>query len=247
MSSSKDSLIPIRRPDKNGRIVTRWVRSWEADSITANLPHPVILSPRGRDLEEIRAELSEALGGRVYEDAVGNVTDNLDNLGGETLQLLLDSYKAEGKADELGLWVSTYGNRSNGDFGEAMIRELTTYMPAFSSQTDPHFIDHAVSALGEYKQLPHMDDYSKADPELKQFIHDLMSLTDHLYSDWFDEDEDSVPHIIEDEELVSLIFEYPDKVMLVKSAIVERGGTPNTSVIRNVLENDSTALSQGAL
>ena len=244
---TNNSLVPIRRPDKNGRMVTRWVRSWEVESSALNVPAPVILSPSGRDTEKMRSELSDALGGSAYEDAVGNITNNLDNLTGKTLEVLIDSYRADERGkDALGLWVSKYGNRNNGEFGEQMIREMTTYRPAFSSDADPNFIEHAVSALGEYKQLPRTGDYSSVEPELQEFIHGLMSITEHLHSEWFDQDEDSVPHIIQNKELVALIFEHPEQVEMVRAAMIERK-TEDADIIREVLNSESTSLSQGAL
>lgn len=228
------NLIPEARADKNGKTTVRWIKP-ESGSATLKqaLPAPTLPEP---DLPKLRSEVARTMG----------ISARLENLGADTLGMVLAYADADKDIDNLCYWANEYGNKLNGAFGENYLREILTYQTAFSADSSPRFIEKAVGELGAYKRLPRMDDYSRAEPELKRFIHGLLSLTCHLYSDWFNEHEESVPRYIENESLMNLIFDNPDKVELIKSVVIERK-TENVETIRAVLDSGTVALGEGAL
>jgi hypothetical protein len=234
--------------DKNGKTV---IRHMLPRTITAGsgmqVPAPQ-LAPEP-DLTALRRELGNALKDSSYHwaDGDGDAVSNLYNLSGRTLELLAQGQRDDPNgADILAQWISVHGNRRNGEFGETYLREMVTYRSAFSSSTDGAYIEVAVGSLGEYKRLPRMDDYSAAGPELKRFIQGLLAITDHLYSDWHDTDEDSVPKVIHEPELEDLIFDNPEKVELIHNVIVERK-TTDVETIKAVIDSGPSALGSGAL
>lgn len=204
-------------------------------------PAMTFTSEQVADRKELCEELWDALCMTQHGSNNEQLSDEITLLDTSTIQILLAYCGEEDlKCENASRWIGYYP----GD--DEMMRELATYADAFDSNTDIDFLEMAVNALEDYDELPKMDDYSAAEPELKEFINEMLAITDTLYSEAFDEDSDSTPKRIVDIPLRELLFAHPDRAADIHQVIFDRD-TTDVETIKQVIFSPSKTLSEGAL
>lgn len=87
-----NNLTPEQRPDKNGTIVTRWVKPADAGKgATLNIPAPVASTPAHNAYSRVRfdADVSKVIGDRKYSD--DDYTKFIDRTSDEGLKYVYDA------------------------------------------------------------------------------------------------------------------------------------------------------------
>jgi hypothetical protein len=239
--NSRAHLVEELRPDKTGKMVKRWVKPADDGGVSMTIPAPAMGLQKDSVVD--RKALCEELWDALCMTPQGSFDDSLSDeillLSTDTVQILL-AYCGEDdrNCENASSWIGNY----SGD--EKFLRALATYADAFDSNTDVDFLEMAVHDLKLYDELPSMDDYSA--PEHKEFIHELLAITDTLYSDAFDEDPDNTPRVIMDAPLRELLFAHPDKAADIHQVIFDRE-TTDVDTIKQVIFSPTKSLSEGAL
>ena len=199
------------------------------------------------DLMHLRAQLWGRLSVGIYSiSSIQNIRRGLDSLSRETLVLLNDALMLKYRSSAaLSRWVIRHAPASENSPDEIFLRELLVYSKSFNSATNSDYVHLLIGAIRSYDQLPKMADYSQADTDTMTVIHGILSITDYLYADWFEDDCDSVPMYLDDD-LADVIFENLDKIESIKELVRKREST-DADMIRAVFKNESTALYDGAL
>lgn len=244
----KSNLVLTPVTDKNGVVTKRWTKPVDHSLKMVSFPAPKAAIHDRKLLLERLAEVNK-------ESLYGRDRKTYDGLQEDTLALLIREHNREPMRGSI---INYWLGRNAGN--EPLIRELNTYAYVFERGTDSDFIESAMKDLRNYKDLPIMDDYSKADPDLREFIAGLLKVTEALYSDiWnngYEGDEEpvtivyenptNVPTMVDDPALQQLIFDHPDKVHHIRKVIMDRG-SKDPEVIREVVTSDAVALGEGAL
>lgn len=196
----------------------------------------------------LRGKLWGALSVGCYSSKlIKEVQQGLQSLSHETLLLLNTALRGRYRdSATLRAWLHQHSPTSNLSPNESFLRELIVFSQSFRAGTDSDYVYLAISSLRDYGRLPRLDDYSLADQDTKKIIGILLSISDHLYSDWADDDLDSVPMSIHVPELIDVIFENPDQDEYIRELVIKRG-TTDAAMIREVLQGASAALYEGAL
>lgn len=239
--NSRAHLVEELRPDKTGKMVKRWVKPVENGSTSSAIPAMQLQADQVADRKALCGELWDTLCMTNSGSNGDTLSDNITLLRTNTIQMLL-AYCGDDdeKCENASRWIGYYA----GD--NALIRELATYADAFDPGTDEDFLEMVISTLNEYDELPETEDYSQVDPDTKDFITELLSITDTLYSDDFDIYPDNTPRQIKDAPLRELLFKHPDRAADIHQVIIDRG-TTDIDTIKQVIMNPSKALSEGAL
>lgn len=110
------NLIPEQRSDKNGNIVTRWVRSFTRRDSAKTIPAPVVASisavPMTEDTETQYKELTEVLQETLKFGTRSQIPDSLETIARydpELLDRITDS--AMNTVMEREFWAEMFGNK----------------------------------------------------------------------------------------------------------------------------------------
>ena len=256
------NLVPKVITDKNGVITTRWVAPDEAQSSAKRpLPSPMATvsaissKPSRTDLlTGIYGALSDNRDDDVFD--VDEITGTVKHLEDKTLEVISDYLFSEGSYVDPERVYKVTEALTVGYENERQIREVTVFSDSFGEDTHPLFIDNAIELLHRCVDLPHMDDYSQADEDIKQQARRILKTAENLYEDSF-----IVParrnmelsmqahlggRMVLSEGLRTLIKENPDQRESIIKIMDERE-TEDADLIRSIINSESSAISSGIL
>lgn len=160
-------LTPEQRPDKNGTVVTRWVKPQGTGKGAAlGIPAPAMPTTRfNRDTFD--AEVSEIIGDRKYED--DDFTTFIKRSKDETLQYVYDAIKDN--ADNPDMLSAICGIMHDGVEDDVAVAFIATYDQHDGLMDDNGIVDFLRGALESGSNLP--EQYDPNDEQRNQELHNL--------------------------------------------------------------------------
>lgn len=241
------SLIPVRRPDRNGYIVTRWVKDDPINKTARDIPS-VAAAHSSLPFDRV-AYVDELLG---YWDKYetqdfdkDEITAKFWELEDDTLLAIDTDYSLDsGDGERMTTiydWVGYFAQEQ-----EEYLRELVTYCHTFNEGTSPNFMEESLACLKNSGCLPDMFDYSQVSPELEQDIRNILSVTEARFVEEYDgpREHDVIPLL--PPELISLIMARPDDVERIKEIVTSRN-TDDAALVESMLTTQAPAVSEGML
>lgn len=239
------TLIPEQRPDKNGHLVTRWVKPEGSSTSVSAIPPVAASSVLPFDATEYITELLSFWDEQASVDTDKDVvTANIWELQDKTLLAIDIDYQLDsGDGERMGAifeWIEAFGEKD-----EVFLRELVTFAGAFEPAQSVSFIESSLTLLKKSGALPLHEDYSQAAEPLKQSIRNIIGVTEAAYGEIHYQIGDSITPKLPDD-LIALIMERPDEAGTIKQ-IVEDRGTVDTDLIRSILKSAAPAVNDGVL
>lgn len=251
------NLVPERRPDKNGRMVTRHVLPASKEpKRSSRIPAPVVKKQdRGSLVSSLTASIAKQMGfTRDDYDEWYGIQGSLEEYSDRTLDRLSAAWKPR---TQISSAIALMVHHSE---SEEFIREFATFGGIVSdSTTGMNMAMSFVRSLHHYKQLPQVDDYSAADEKTKEACRSLIGLAERLRDARKDFGSDSqpiagIPHdydsydtpVIQSEGLVQLVVDRPEDVERIGDIAILRRTTDATAIVE-VMDADIKSLSSGVL
>jgi hypothetical protein len=160
-------LTPEQRPDKNGTVVTRWVKPQGTGKGAAlGIPAPAMPTTRfNRDTFD--KEVSEVIGDRKYED--DDFTTFIKRSKDETLQYVYDAIMDN--ADKEDMLSAICGIMHDGVEDDVAVAFIATYDRHDGLMDDNGIVDYLRGALESGSNLP--EKYDPSDEQRNQELHNL--------------------------------------------------------------------------
>jgi hypothetical protein len=247
--ASRESLVPTRTVDKNGRTTTVHVKpsAVRNGSLLSVVPVPSAPGHREIDREKLVEGLVDEWQSSRYDDDLRNrLRDTLSMYSDELLERLtneaLESFPA--------LWMRHSVSRG---LAESQINEQLEFFPIISNGESHYIAKNMIWSLHGYPDLLASDDFSKAGEKTKQQCRALLLVTDAMNNGAFgDVFKDEQPiFILKDERLVKLVINHSDKVEMIVDFIRDRSkvfsGSLDTGLLADMIASESLAVSAGLL
>lgn len=241
-----NNLVRKTLTDKNGRVTTRWVKPVSpaaSPALTLSIPQrasaqeTVTKEERERMLSRIVGNLQFCDNTMVDVEAAVDAVWRFEN---GTLAVIAASFDGEHDIEETaGMWINMYNDR------EPYLRELFVYRDAFDESTDANFIEESIQCLRECGDLPPMDDYSQAVPELQKTIRNLLSATETVIAEKYEMEREGNDPILP-ADLRRLIIERPSDIDRINDILLE-SPEANAERISMMLDSDSPSIAEGVL
>jgi hypothetical protein len=146
----------------------------------------------------------------------------------------------EDKLNTAAIWIDLYSNQ------EPYLREIFAYRDAFDPSTDYSFVEESIYYLKECGDLPPMDDYSKATGRLQQTIRNLLSATETMIAEDYENGREGNDPLLP-ADMRKLIIDRPDDFERISDILVENPDIYSADRIVLMLENEAPSLSKGVL
>lgn len=251
-------LVPQRRPDKNGKMVTRHVRASDVDDKqvwTPPAPARLAVDNRKTWIFQLSGKITTQMGFSISDqDEWYQIEYSLEEYSDQLLKRLNDVWKPRTQLSSA-IAVMVYHGES-----EQFIREFAMFGGIVADETTGMSMAMSfVRSLHGYKELPQVEDYSAADAKTKAACRALLVLAERLRDGRkeFSEDEPpiiGVPHdydsyntpVIQDAGLVQLVVDRPDDVQRIGDIALARRTTDAETII-SVMDYDTQSLASGVL
>lgn len=250
-------LVPERRPDKNGRMVTRHVLpvTKEYKSVS-RIPAPVAKKQdRNSIIFSLTRSISEQMGFALHDQNEWyEIETSLDEYSDKMLERLSAAWQPRTQIATAIAKMVYHGE------SEDFIREFATFGGVISDETTGMEMAMSfVRSLHHYKQLPQVDDYSTANKKTKEACRALMVLAERLRDERKQFSSDSppvigVPHdydsyntpVVQGDSLIQLVVDRPDDVQRIGDIVIARRTTDAQTIV-DVMDYDIKSLSNGVL
>lgn len=243
-------LRPELRPDKNGHMVTRWVRKDQSGSLGKRGIPDVSGQASGQKKAEARARkiarIARTMVQSNYFPVYGDeesVAGELSRISDETLKVITDSLKRDRDA-------SPYiDNIISSLTDEPLMRELIHYYSDFPGDANETHREALVVGLKEYDIFAGVYDLSEIEPKRRAVVVALLNVGYHVI-DYVPGQEVKVRRglyswDITDEKLLEIVLANPEKADEISRFIKERK-TGSGEAVADYLDNMS-ALREGNL
>lgn len=245
-----NNLIPEVRVDKNGKQVTRHVRSSGTIKTTKALPAPAVKVEQGwSERDAFIDEMANLAANKHIDSAM--MERVLKPYSDSTLKMVHDGIGEEdGQVfPEEALFAICYLGT------ESKIREYMMFSPGLRDDDDVEAIHDYIDGLRAYPKLSRIDDFTLADEDTQKACHALLKAT--VY---FHEDEGKYHPlsgttkingrdypVLGNQRLASLIINNPDRGDSILEFIQKRGFTTVTAVSEMIKDGTHNAVTDGFL
>lgn len=240
-----NNLVPKVITDKNGVKTTRWVKPGKGSASTLDTIPTVTASPvvspeeRERMVKHLVFQFERCDPNSVN---VGNAVTMTPNFEDSTLSAITSSLgeHPEDNIEIAVIWIELYGHN------EPYLRELFTYRDAFDPSTDYSFVEESIYYLKECGDLPPMEDYSRATGELQQTIRNLLSATETVIAEDYENSREGKDPILPPD-LRKLIMDRPEDFERISDTLLEHPDINSADRILLILDHEAPSLSKGVL
>lgn len=258
-----NSLIPVQRVDRRGRVVTRWVRSDTEKQRIASIPSPKTTIGRP-DRTELVSHVREAMvrGNHGFKGLrpVASIYTSMERLSDSTVAAYLTAIADSPKSgfDELLIGVLNADTPGNEADYLLEIAKLYTTGSTFNGDVGRRYCDVAKQAYLGLRCYPEID-YSapeditdRNDPETVK-VMGLLRLTMRLFTDDHlgigitgEMTDYGVGMKVDSDELAELVLERPYDAERIAAAVIGRE-TTDIGTICEMLSSEAVNLQDGVL
>ena len=242
--------MPEVRVDKNGKRVTRHVRSSTTSKSSTPMPVPVLKTEQPwQERESFIDEMANVAANHSINSAI--MQRVLESYSDSTLKMMHDGIGEEdGQVypEEALFAVSFIGNESE-------IREYMTFSPGLRDDDDVERINDYINGLRSYPKLSKFDDLTLADEDTQKACRTLLKAAVYYH----ESEEPDHPLIgtanvsgrdfpvLGNQRLASLIINNPDRGDAILEFIQDRGFTTVTAVSEMIKDGTHNAVTDGFL
>lgn len=244
--TKRDHLTATPTVDKNGKATTVYRRNGQGSKDAKSFP-----SPSAVHRIELNRKVSLALldGGWNEARTRRHVVDFVSKLSNETvtrIDRMLES--AGGDRDKLAKQIREYLDQNRDfEFGfEAKLNHNLWFYPVISDVAHSVVRD-IIKSLKYYEQLPPMENFTYDDEAMKKCVA-LLRVFDAAYGTVLESELmiNGLYYTLEDDQLVELILDNPERSELIAATVRERG-TIDAELLSVVVHSEASALGNGTL
>lgn len=241
-----NALVPKIITDKNGVTTTRWVRPESQTGPSTDLIPHASVAPKvsSEERRKMVKNLTYQIGNGCRPEMVNveGALTAIPKFENATLSALT-SYFGDAPGDLLdkaAIWIDLYSGQ------EPLFREILTYHNAFDPITEDSFVEESIYYLRNCGDLPPMEDYSQATGQLQQTIRNLLSATETMIGEDYENQREGNDPILP-ADMRKLIIDRPDDFERISDILVENPDIYSADRIVLMLKNDAPSLSKGVL
>lgn len=251
--ASRDDLIPTPTVDKNGKQTTVYRRGYQSGATTRTFPTPTVSEPSSARNDLIGdTALALASAANAPEFSLRSVTKDLERCSDELIEHVaevlgsVDDERARTKvAVKISLQImrKPQGEKSGAAHEEEVHEELYLYpVVPDAGPTMVRRIIESVRHLPQFSGMTSLRDASEDDLRNCRALARVMgsALREHLIDPRLDS------YTFEDERVIDLVLEYPERASLIADVIRDRY-TLDPVLLREVVESEASALGSGIL
>lgn len=246
-------LVPVQRPDKNGKMVTRHVRPETASAAQKGFPK-VLSSNASSPLRKAAKEIvSSTIDGNPYEDTnlkpKAELFSNMDRLSNQTIDSYLAAMEEQPNSYHQDLLLSVLNNADTDAKAQYVLaiakldKEIDPEWGDFCGGTyHYHSATQVLSGLEMYQWsgfVPPKDITDESDPAVGQALA-LITVINRMWENGDEEHLIDGTMSINDGNLVSLILEHPEQAEQI-AEIVHSVSNKDGRVIRFILDHSEDA------